>query len=424
MNKAVRINLLVVTIVITLFVLAGLYFMRPGVPNGILEQAAKRQSVPLMEVQPPVKKPALEEVANTSELADRLLPVMKERIVDDQELVDNLSEVVHAKLQVQLDESFAALENELVAIASERVLPDTSEIEQKLIAMGSDGLGDIYAYIPQLVDSRIPEIITQVLNQIEADSGVYIDAISKGYGPALSEEELVVLYNRYRDQIVLDLVPKILDEIESRTLMQLSEPITVEPVVQAVVEPVETAPAIKVPAPPTIKSVVKTVVVPQPVIEEEVAEQPTVSQMVEDTVEPIMLEQSLVTELAEEPVLPMDVETEPIVAIPPASSTHIPVPIEGPVVDEPQVEAVEPVIIEEIAQPPVEEQPAVVVPPAPSVVKPVATPQPRKEGQPAISAPVFEPKETVEFLEPETYEQQRKVIREKAIEDVLTRIGL
>jgi hypothetical protein len=80
MSKAVRINVLVITIVVTLFVFAGLWYMRPGVPNEILEQARQRQTVPLMEVQPPPIKPSVEQVSNTQALAKELLPTLAKEL--------------------------------------------------------------------------------------------------------------------------------------------------------------------------------------------------------------------------------------------------------------------------------------------------------------------------------------------------------
>ena len=72
MKKSVRINLLVITIVVTLFIFAGLWYLRPGVSAEILQQAQIRQSQPLMEINEPLRKPKAEDLIDTAQLAKDL----------------------------------------------------------------------------------------------------------------------------------------------------------------------------------------------------------------------------------------------------------------------------------------------------------------------------------------------------------------
>ncbi len=72
MKKSVRINLLVITIVVTLFVFAGLWYLRPGVSDDLLRQARIRQSLPLMEIAEPLRKPKAEDLIDTTNLVKEL----------------------------------------------------------------------------------------------------------------------------------------------------------------------------------------------------------------------------------------------------------------------------------------------------------------------------------------------------------------
>ena len=88
MKKSVRINLLVITIVVTLVVFAGLWYLRPGVSDVILQQARVRQSQPLMEITEPLRKPKAEDLIDTTELSKNL----------KREIVPSITEAVKAEL--------------------------------------------------------------------------------------------------------------------------------------------------------------------------------------------------------------------------------------------------------------------------------------------------------------------------------------
>lgn len=411
MNKAVRINVLVITIVVTLFVFAGLWFTRPGVPNEILQQARQRQSVPLMEVQPPVKKPVAQEVSNTEALAKELLPQLKRelegplaasirsQLLVDQGLVNQLSlsveSMLTAKLQTQLEEALATfrmemqvstlsdlqdlndrLQAEAVAYGSQLQAEAAlykSQLQAEAVAYGSqvqsavsqelaDTKAELVNLVPQLVDAKIPQVVMQVVAQLEANKDSYIAIMREALGPSLQESDLLALYDSYRDQIVLDLVPAMLDGIEQTVKTQVDSYISTMPLVRVPAAPKVSAPAVNVAAQP--------VVVQEPV------------------------------KIVAEPVI---VPAEPVVIQPAVAPVIVPV---------------EPVVVQPAAAP--------VAPLVPKTVQPTVTveaPPVPKQGQPIITVPVFEEKETVVFLDPEVYELKRQEIRTKAIEDVLKRIA-
>jgi len=389
MSKAVRINVLVITIVVTLFVFAGLWYMRPGVPNEILEQARQRQTVPLMEVQPPPIQPSVEQVSNTQALAKELLPTLakelegtlatsiRSRLLADQSLVSELSKAVEPllveTLQSQLEtfrqEMGRSMLNDLQALKTSletEAAAYGSRIQSELSERIANNKAELLSLLPQLVDAKLPQVVEQVVAQLEANKESYLASMRESLAPSLQESDLLVLYDTYRDQIVLDLVPSLLDGIEETVRTEVNAYVAEMPLVRVPKAPTMSSPSVKVVAQPE----------PIPVVEAPPAPK----------AEPI-------------PAQPVVIQPEPA-----------PVPAQ-PVVVEPKAE------------------PVLIQPVAPSVPKTVQTtvvveaPPVPKQGQPIITVPVFEEKETIVFLTPEEYEKQRQEIRTKAIEDVLKRIA-
>lgn len=413
MSKAVRINVLVITIVVTLFVFAGLWFMRPGVPNEILEQARQRQSVPLMEVQPPVKKPSVQEVSNTQALAKELLPTLKQelegplaqsirsQLLADQALVFELSKSVQPLLAEALQSQLGNFRQEMEQSMLSNLQALRENLQADAVANGNQiqsvmseaiasNKAELLSLLPQLVDAKIPQVVEQVVAQLEANKESYLASLRESIAPALEESDLIALYDTYRNQIVLDLVPALLDEMET----------TVREEVNAYVA---SMPLVRVPAAPTVK-------------------RPSIQVQAQSETAPV----APVVEIAPEVVTsPSEMETAPIILQEePAEPIAEPVPV-------PSAPSVAPAVVQPAEPIPSAPVPALVLvqPAAPSIPKTVQTtvtveaPPVPKQGQPIITVPVFEEKEKVVFLAPEEYERQRQEIRNKAIEDVLKRIA-
>lgn len=413
MNKAVRINVLVITIVVTLFVFAGLWFMRPGVPNEILEQARQRQSVPLMEVQPPVKKPSVQDVSNTLALAKELLPTLKQelegplaqsirsQLLADQALAFELSKSVQPLLAEALQSQLGNFRQEMEQSMLSNLQALRENLQADAVANGNQiqsvmseaiasNKAELLSLLPQLVDARIPQVVEQVVVQLEANKESYLASLRESIAPALEESDLIALYDTYRNQIVLDLVPALLDEMET----------TVREEVNAYVA---SMPLVRVPAAPSVK-------------------RPSIQVQAQSETAPV----APVVEIAPEVVTsPSEMETAPIILQEkPAEPIAEPVPV-------PSAPSVAPAVVQPAEPIPSAPVPALVLvqPAAPSIPKTVQTtvtveaPPVPKQGQPIIAVPVFEEKEKVVFLAPEEYERQRQEIRNKAIEDVLKRIA-
>lgn len=419
MSKAVRINVLVITIVVTLFVFAGMWFMRPGVPNEILEQARQRQSVPLMEVQPPVKKPSVQEVSNTQALAKELLPTLKQelegplaqsirsQLLADQALAFELSKSVQPLLAEALQSQLGNFRQEMEQSMLSNLQALRENLQADAVANGNQiqsvmteaiasNKAELLSFLPQLVDAKIPQVVEQVVVQLEANKESYLASLRESIAPSLEESDLIALYDTYRNQIVLDLVPALLDEMET----------TVREEVNAYVA---SMPLVRVPAAPSVR-------------------RPSIQVQAQSETAPV----APVIEIAPELVTsPSEMETAPVIlqeepAAPIAEPVSVPsAPRVAPAVVQPAAPIAEPVPIPSAPVPAL----VIVQPAAPSIPKTVQTtvtveaPPVPKQGQPIITVPVFEEKEKVVFLAPEEYERQRQEIRNKAIEDVLKRIA-
>ncbi|NCC13374.1 MAG: hypothetical protein EOM32_08375 [Spirochaetia bacterium] len=376
MKKSVRINVLVITIVVTLFAGTGLWYLRPSVPNEILEQARQRQSIPLMEVPPPARQPAVEEVADTKALVSELLPelqmqltpalteTIRSALLADETLLSDLAKQLEpllvANLSPKLEETLAwgteAAEVRLSAMLEKRLEEQTlglqreglslaSEVETRLLDAISKAKSEVAAYVPQVVDALLPSLTEQTVAAIEANKDAYVAYLVQQLPQGLDEQQAIDMYLAYRQQIVQDLVPTLLDGLEDEARKSVDAYVAQMPLVRVPAAP--SVPKTSVKVSPQVEPVQETVVVPPPVV------------------------------------------AEPVVA---------PVPVVEPVVAEP-----EPVVVQTVVEP----EPAVVL----------------KEGQEVITLPDFEEEQGVVFLDPAEYEAQRQEIRKQAIDEVLKRIA-
>jgi len=410
MKKSVRIYLLVITVVMAIFAFAGIWYLRPSVPNELLEQARARQLQPLLEIDAPLRKPAVEAVTQSpvdkKALAEELLPTITDQVTRALEgpLYEKLKKdfasdeafvaLISAKLEKTLNlgaqtatapvasaaaipqgleadfnQQVEALRKELLASLGEGQSSFFFQIEDMLDARLNRFEDDLntkmQAYVPQLVDKMIPTLVEMLVKEFDANKETYlpylVQELQPSFADSLTEEDLVLLYTSYRDKIVMDLVPAILTAME-------------EPAKKEVAEMVKT---IQVPASPSsLTSVVRLQVKAVPVVEA------TPVPVVEAT-----------------PVPVVEAKAAPVVE-------SMPVPTPPTVVVETKVvTALTPA-----------------VPNVPSVATPMRAVQ---KIEPILTAPTFTPNEDeIElFVDPIAYEEKRTEIRNKAIRDVLDRIN-
>ncbi|MGB4406313.1 MAG: hypothetical protein WBI82_05585, partial [Sphaerochaeta sp.] len=266
MNKSVRIHLLVITTVVAIFVFAGIWYLRPGVPNELLEQARARQLQPLLEIEAPIRKPVAQQTFDTKALAEELLPTLTDQVArslegplyeklknafaSDEAFFEQLSAkleetlnlgvqtpevsdtpAIPQGLQADFAEEVEALRTELLSTLADGQSSFFYQIEDMLDARLGRFEGDLTAemqeYVPQLVDRMIPALVEMLVTELDANKATYLPYLARDLKPhlvgSLTEEELVLLYTTYRDQIVADLVPAILTAMEEPAKKEVAE---------------------------------------------------------------------------------------------------------------------------------------------------------------------------------------------------------
>jgi hypothetical protein len=201
--------LLVVTIVAALFAFGALWYLRPGTPSYILDEAKDRQSVPLLEITEPAKRAP--EVSLTDDeiarLANKVAPKVKEQLAGDDDFIATVSDKVEVALKKHIDEQINS------------VLKPQLEAELKTEMDGFVSKENLSAYLPQLVDALLPDVVKGVYDLLKADSDKYVKQIAQQIN--LPEDEVLKLYQANRSALIKDLAPSILDAIEQDARMKL-----------------------------------------------------------------------------------------------------------------------------------------------------------------------------------------------------------
>ena len=320
MNKSVRLHLLVITTVVSIFVFAGIWYLRPGVPNELLEEARARQLQPLLEIDAPIRKPVAESVPTAAidkkALAEELLPSLtdqvsrsleaplyeklKTQLASDEAFVTQLSgrlaETLNLEaltqpiripegLQADFSRQLEALRTEMMESFGEGQSSFFYQIEgmldERMNRLEKDLNDEMQAYVPQLVDRMIPSLVEMLADEFEKKKESFLPYLAQEMKPYLTEsfteEELMLLYASYRDQAVADLVPPILTAMEepareevAAMVKTFSTPAPPPPstisVEKSEVATTTAEPKADIPKPPVMRQVKSVVVEPKPVL--------------------------------------------------------------------------------------------------------------------------------------------------------------
>lgn len=268
MKRSTRISFLVFTICAAILAFGALWYTRPGSPSYIIDEAKQRQEVPLLEVQTPATRLAPPEI-NYDKLASTVSPKIKESLVNDKAFInlivdanksvirESVQEYTTSTLVPAMEKKISSLVSDLSSSLRATLHEDlTTQVDEKYQA-ALDSI-NINSYLPQLVDSLTPVVVEQVYAQIEANKDQFIQKVEVA-SPSVTTEDAEKLYLEYRDQIINDLVPIILDNVEaSIDLDSLSKQVVSTPVVSKTEETkIEEAkveePVVVAPTTPTIK---------------------------------------------------------------------------------------------------------------------------------------------------------------------------
>jgi len=263
MKRSTRISFLVFTICAAILAFGALWYTRPGSPSYIIDEAKQRQEVPLLEVQTPATRLAPPEI-NYDKLASAVSPKIKETLVNDKAfinlIVDANKSVIRESVQEYTTSTLVpAMEKKISSLVSDLSTSLRATLDEDLTTQVDNKYQDtldsidINSYLPQLVDSLTPVVVEQVYAQIEANKDQFIQKVEVS-SPSVTSDVAEKLYLEYRDQIITDLVPIILDNVESSiNLDSLSKQVASTPVVSKVEEPKIEEPVVEAPPVPTIK---------------------------------------------------------------------------------------------------------------------------------------------------------------------------
>jgi len=263
MKRSTRISFLVFTICAAILAFGALWYTRPGSPSYIIDEAKQRQEVPLLEVQTPATRLAPPEI-NYDKLASTVSPKIKESLVNDKAFInlivdanksvirESVQEYTTSTLVPAMEKKISSLVSDLSSSLRATLHEDlTTQVDEKY-QTALDSI-DINSYLPQLVDSLTPVVVEQVYAQIEANKDQFIQRVEVA-SPSVTTEDAEKLYLEYRNQIINDLVPIILDNVEaSIDLDSLSKQVASTAAVSKTEEPKVEEPVVVAPATPTIK---------------------------------------------------------------------------------------------------------------------------------------------------------------------------
>lgn len=261
MKKSTRVSLLVFTIVAAIAAFGVLWYTRPGAPTYVLDEAKARQDIPLLEVQgPALQQPPVEIDLDY----DTITAKVKQNLVEDDgfstvmaqsvsssasdlvdKKIDSFRDEIDTKLDDQNAKLYAKIEEELAANTAKimKLIEDTDTyqtqidtINDKISSMSynleayaadvndpSNYSVDITDYIPQIVDSILPQVTTNVLDVVaDNKEAIFSDIYSMSENKDLSAEDAQLIYETYRDNLVKDITPQVLDSIEKEVNSNIS----------------------------------------------------------------------------------------------------------------------------------------------------------------------------------------------------------
>jgi hypothetical protein len=239
MKRSTRISLLVFTICAAILAFGALWYTRPSSPSYIIEEAKRRQEVPLLEVTEPATRTAPAEI-NYELLAKTVSPIVRDSLVNDDDFMSELVaankvEISNAVKEYTTSTLVPSMNNKISELVEELAVNLNTDLKADLISMVDEKIQatldsiDINTYLPQLVDSLTPIVVEEVYNMVEANKDDFItivqevvpetssQVVSSGADstPSFTTDDAKALYFEYREQIIMDLVPIILDQIES-----------------------------------------------------------------------------------------------------------------------------------------------------------------------------------------------------------------
>ena len=218
MSKSARIVTLTVTTVLTVAVFAMLWMVRPSEDNQVLQAARERQAESLITVSEPLET----DIATLSE-QEKFANEVQAVLLNDATFRRELEAIILS------DEEFISrVKDAIMPSVDERVetlvKSYADEYKSEIVALvESESLK--YSDTTRLVDELIDPVTTRIYNDFAANDE-YIDQIAavvkerieaEGLTP-LSEDQIeeyvIDIYNKYSEDIISDIVNRVLAELD------------------------------------------------------------------------------------------------------------------------------------------------------------------------------------------------------------------
>ncbi len=186
MGKASRIVILTITIVLTVFVFAGMWVFRPEAESTVLESARQRQNTPLVNVQEPLEtdlKVLSEEeefelkvreiLAEDPDFLDRLTESTKDAILSDEEFVSDIGDKVVAGAESKAEEIVSGH----ISAHEEKIALENEALRSEIWDETTERL-DAALDIDSLVEVLTPPVTEAVWADISERAEVDTDAVT------------------------------------------------------------------------------------------------------------------------------------------------------------------------------------------------------------------------------------------------------
>jgi len=265
MKESGRIRILVFTAVLAAGSFVTLWLTRPAADNEMIEIAKSRQLQPLMEIDKPARLSKTVEDENR-QTVEELYPFISQKIIQD----TAVSESILAKAGTILDNrmndfttktlpaQLKPFEDNIKAEVAAALDKQQASTDQQLAALRAEMQKKIDDELPKAVDAMIPSLVTAMVKEFTDKQEYYLPQLAEMLKPyqSLDEKQVKALYATYRNAVIADLVPPILDQVEADLRKRLAGDLASLPAKEAAVSAPEPTPTeVKATATPLTKAV-------------------------------------------------------------------------------------------------------------------------------------------------------------------------
>ena len=254
MGKKTRIVLLSITVAIAVFTFIVMWTVRPDSQSSVLDAARERQTEPLLQVSEPLETD-VQTLSSEEEMAKKVAEIL----ASDDEFISELSTSIAGR--ISLDDYIPEITETVYNRISENYDAIAQEIASMVEASFED---DVIALYNKYKDDVTFDIILAILEEYDNLS------VEEKSNVLELEEQLRALYAKYRDAIIADLaieLPESLSEEELEAMILAFYDSRRDEIISEVSSSIATEPE-PVVAPESVVEEPQPVEEPEPVVEE------------------------------------------------------------------------------------------------------------------------------------------------------------